>query len=58
MISAFGVLERRNTPPQDTNASPADMMFKWKLLSHLPTVNHRVTDYDAAVHSEPDERRL
>ena len=48
VISAFGVLERRNTPPQDTNASPADMMFKWKLLSHLPTVNHRVTDYDAA----------
>ena len=42
-------LELRNTPRQDTNTSPAEMMFSRKLLSILPAVsNSSKSCYDHA----------
>ena len=45
----LALLELRNTPRQDTNASPAQMMFSRKLLSVLPAVsNSSKSCYDPA----------
>ena len=37
------ILEQRNTPRQDTGLSPAQMMFKRKTLSFLPSLLKAVT---------------
>ena len=43
----LALLELRNTRRQDSNASPAELMYSRKLLSVLPTVNNSV-HYDPA----------
>jgi transposase InsO family protein len=41
---AQALLELRNTPRQDTNLSPAQMLFGRSVRSCIPSIGHKITD--------------